>query len=553
MIIARGARAWRALGVMLVVAVAGSAVAGNATKPTPVPAGESIYRFGLLPSGRPLHGERAAGQHVDGIDAACLNCHRRSGLGAVEGRNYIPPITGQFLFHIKASNAKDLDLPYVEGMHANREPYSEEALARAIREGLAPDGHKLGVLMPHYALDDADMSDLIGYLKQLTITHVPGVSDSELQFATVITPDADPAKRAGMLAVLNEYFAEKNATVRAISPHLHSYRNVGTDMFRAQRRWQLHVWELTGPPVTWDAQLQRHLAAEPVFAMISGLGGSNWAPVHHFCEQASLPCLFPNVELPVVAEGDFHSMYFTKGVLLEAGLIGSQLPDLEPNAGIRRVVQIYRGADVGAGAAQALDVTARTLGLQVVHRTLPAGGRKGDIGAALKDLGPSDALVLWLRPKDLAALSPTTPPVARVWMSGQMGGLESAPIPTAWRAGVHMAYPYDLPDRRLVRLDYPMGWFRIRRIPVTDFQVQADTYLACGLISETLNHLVDTFIRDYLLERIEQMLEHRVLTGYYPRLTLAPGQRFASKGGFIVHFVGPTGSKIAPDGDWIVP
>jgi len=71
-----------------------------------------------------------------------------------------------------------------------------------------------------------------------------------------------------------------------------------------------------------------------------------------------------------------------------------------------------------------------------------------------------------------------------VWMSGLMGALEHAPLPSAWRNGIHMAYPFDLPDKRRIRVDYPLGWFRIRKVPILDLQVQADTYLACGLLSE---------------------------------------------------------------------
>jgi hypothetical protein len=115
-----------------------------------------------------------------------------------------------------------------------------------------------------------------------------------------------------------------------------------------------------------------------------------------------------------------------------------------------------------------------------------------------------------------------------------------------------MAYPVDLPERRRVRLDYALGWFRIRKIPVVAEQVQVDTYLACGLLSETLKHMVDAFIPDYLVERLEDTVEHRIVTGYYPRLTLGPHQRFASKGGFLVHFEAGS-QRLIPDGGWMTP
>lgn len=512
------------------------------------PAGESIYRLGVLPTGVPLAGRRTPDLTVSGLDAACISCHRRSGLGEKEGLISIPPISSIYLFHPKAHNGDDLDLPFVETMRPDREPYTEAKLARAIRQGIAADGTKLSYLMPRYNLNDADMASLIDYLKHLTPSTVPGVTDSVLHFATIITPDADPTKRQGMLDVLQHFFTDKNAFARAESARMRSSHRM---MFKANRRWLLHVWELAGPPETWEAQLSHDLAREPVLAVISGLGGADWGPVHHFCEHAALPCLFPNVELPVVAEDDFYNLYFSRGVLLEADLLAQRLTEEGTSSPARhRLIQVYRRGDIGQQAARALKTALPEARFESVERELTVDMT---LDAALRDLGPDDSVIFWLRAPDLMLLRGIPVPTERVFLSGEMGGLGKAPVPAEWRSVARMAYPFDLPELRRVRMDYPLGWFSIRSIAVVDEQVQSDTYLACGLLAETLSHMSDSFIRDYLVERMEGLLEHRIVTGYYPRLSLAPRQRFASKGGYIVRFADSGNTRVVADSRWLAP
>lgn len=547
---------WRPLvsGLALAALLSGLAFAVAAAAPSDPgnDVGAGIYLRGLASSGQPVTGRRSDDLKVQGAAAACVNCHQRSGLGSREGRNFIPPVTGRYLFRPLTPIGRDFDVPYVEGMRPDRPPYTDATLARAIRQGVDSRGKQLSYLMPRYELEDADMQALVGYLKQLDARHVPGISRTALHFATIITPDADPAKRRGMLDVLQQFFAARNVRQLGAAPRIMgSGKSVYAGTLEMEhRRWELHVWELTGPPADWQRQLDRFMAQQPVLAVISGLGGSTWAPVHAFCERAAVPCLFPNVEVPVDQQRDFYSLYFTRGVLLEADLMADGI--LHPEAGgkVRTVRQLYRPGDSGEAGATELAAALKGHGVEVSSHAL-APGRT--VREELSRAAAPDALVLWLRPGDVATLGAAPPATTAVYISGLLGGLEGTPLPSDWRARAHLAYPFDLPDRRRVRVDFVLGWFRMRKIPVTDLQVQSDTYLACSLLSETLSHMVDTLGRDYLVERMQDMLEHRIITGYYPRLSLSTGQRFASKGGYLVRFAEGQGSRLLPDHAWEVP
>jgi hypothetical protein len=533
-----------AMVLALIIVLAGFAPAG-ATAPGDA---ERIYRSGILPSGQPLRGVREGGVPIEGRAAACANCHRRSGIGVNEGRITIPPITGKYLLHPGERAIPEAAIQSAGTSVVRHERYNDETLIRAIREGINVDGKPMSYLMPRFALSDADSAALVEYLKSLSSQPVAGVTEDDLHFATIVTPDADPAERSAMLEVLTHFFASKNHFERGHDPPLVSARRIH---YRVVRRWQLHVWELSGAPESWEAQLKVHVAAEPVFAVISGLGGRDWAPIHRFCEHQAVPCLFPNVQLPVVAEADFYPLYFSRGVLLEADLIRAELR-VSARAPGGRVLQIYRRGDIGESAAQALRNQSGAQAAEWIDRALLAGGAASDVRAALGSVRAGDTVVLWLRPDDLRGLPVDPPKSTAVFASGLMAGLENAPLPSGWRSATRITYPIDLPTRRAVRLVQPLTWFRTQNIAVVAERIQVDTYVACQVLSEAVGHSFGDLVPDYLIEQIENMVSLKLFDGFYPRLGLAPGQRFASKGGYLVRLQAP-GQGVVADSDWLVP
>jgi hypothetical protein len=527
--------------LLLALGMSGWPLLAAAASADQAAAAQAMFRNGILPSGAALKGMREGGAGVVGKNAACASCHRRSGLGMSEGRIVTPPITGHYLFNPGERPTPEGESNPLAATASGRTRYTDATLARAIRDGLGPTGKPLSPLMPRFALDDTTMSLLTDYLRTLSSTAAPGVETDTLHFATIVTPDADPKRTRAMLEVLNDFFDNKDAYYRGKAPPLRASRRIH---FRVLRRWQLHVWNLTGAPDTWGAQLHARLLAEPVMAVVSGISGRTWAPVHRFCEQEQIPCLLPNVDLPVVHAGDFYSVYFSAGVLLEAQMLSARLP-----AGTQHLVQVYREDDIGAGAAHSLRAAD---GIRVDNYPLRPGDGAAQLAAAVEHAARGDALLLWLRPEDLRLL-PVAGSPASIWISGLMGGLEHAPLSAAWLATAHLSYPFDLPEQRRLRMTWPLTWFKTQGIQVTDERTQVDTYLSCVILAESVGALWGNFVRDYLLETYENMLSFRTLNAHYPHLSLGPGQRLASKGGYIVRFSDATGTAVVHDGEWIVP
>jgi len=146
-----------------------------------------------------------------------------------------------------------------------------------------------------------------------------------LAFATIITPDADPVKRRGMLAVMDQYFVDKNnamARTKAADSVFLSH----DDVSRSSGAGQLHVWELTGRACGPGRHSCASIwAAEPgLFAVISGSGRARQlgSGCRDFARSNPCRACSPMWKAPTGHDSDFYSVYFSRGVLLEAQLIG---------------------------------------------------------------------------------------------------------------------------------------------------------------------------------------------------------------------------------------
>ncbi len=496
------------------------------------------------------------GVTLNGADAACVKCHRRSGLGGSEGQNPIRPIAGRLLFsQPKVERAGRWATP--AGSAAVRPPYTRASLARALREGIDPAGRPLDALMPRYDLSDEEIAQLHAYLEGLSSTAAPGVTDREIHFSTIITPDVSSDRRSAMLDVMQGFFRDKNGGTRKETRR----REVGNEqMYRAFRTWVLHVWELKGAPETWGAQLEAYYRQQPVFAVIGGIGGGSWQPVHAFCEAFEVPCVFPDVDYPDVDGNAATTRFISRAASRWKRRCWPSIcwKPTRP----ARLEQSYRyTATMPWGVCRrrrCVRLSARQE--RENHHRLSARGRRPHASRIPGNGWPAkNAQACWLYGWTVPILgrliwADAPPPgLSAIYVSASLSAMRRPNLPEHWLSKLHMVYPFDLPATREQRLTRMKAWLRARNIPLSDERTQANAFFAATVTGDAVSHLRENFSRDYFIERIEQMTQTSLSPSIYPHLSLGPGQRFASKGGYVVRFPEGTTDAPVPVSDWLIP
>ena len=579
------------------------------TERSAVALGQRLYEDGIGVDGTPIQAHTARGSSEEGGAVACMRCHRRCGLGSVEGMIRVPPITGLAL-HAGTKLRERVILP-MDGFRGrawnpSHAPYDDATLARAILSGLNVSGATMLAMMPRYSLSDADLAALSAYLDQLSASWSPGVTDKAVELATVIAPGIDPRRRQAFLDTLRAAFDIKNSNT--MPGHRHMI-NAAEMILNVERNWNLQVWELSGPEAGWPAQLDALYRTHPVFAVVSGLSDGGWDPMQALCNRERMPCWFPSVRVPPEQQGPRdYGLYFNEGVRLEAAVVAAALA-LRPTP-TAQVVQLQSASTAAGAAAAALDVDLRASA---------SAGAKSEVShhldkpaqwpAAIARLKAGDALVLWLGPEDLQTLTTVAPPRGvHVYLSAMLAGAEHAPVPPAWRDAVTLIYPYELPSRRHQNMATFQSWIAMHHLDLVDEAMQSEVFFAVNYLQFTMSEMLDNVYRDLLLERGQDMLTRRELqraeeettmrmqghpparevaaaarlapgaiygndpqgplaqnrtqallerrgTTIYPRLGLAIGQHYASKGAYLARLsaLTPLPGAAPDDAVWMVP
>jgi hypothetical protein len=518
----------------------------------------------------------------------------------VEGTVGVPPISGPAVFGGSQPVIVRMDRRFDQSFSVPHPPYDQTAFAAAIRDGRHQSGRAMHALMPRYTISDAQLEAVSSYLKTLSSAPSPAVTADNIHIATVIAPGVSPERRQAFLATMTTLLNQININVK--SSHRQKMVSAIERRLSTRRKLELDVWDLSGPSSTWGEQLQRHQQANPVFAILSGLSQHEWQPVQNFCETSRVACWFPSVDvIPADAAQSQFSLYFSAGIDLEAQVIASKLAQ----SGGRTVQLVADDPVARSGAAALRRALAKTnsAGVREVQDVSIAGDAP-EIRKTLAALGSQDALVLWLKPTDFAALAKWDATKVSVFVPATLGATEQTDLPTAWRKQATLVQPLELEHLRHFNLERFDKWLHAMRIPVVDQRMQSEVYFATRSLVTTVHGMLNNLHTDYLIERAEATLsmfeamqvqeeiqdmmmgpmnkqplsptpptaaekaamaeqakaqaahleEMRMRGGttVYPRLNLAQGQRFASKGAYLER-LNPDAPGITGEPEWVVP
>jgi len=477
--------------------------------------GKYIYEAGRSRARRVITANLQRGQApAPASILPCVNCHGVDGRGADDYEGIAP---------------LDINWYALSGSGAHRHSqrshaaFDERSVQRAITEGIDPDGNELDSGMPRYNIADADMADLIAYLKVMDSQSDPGLSATAIRLGTVL-PTAGPLAGMG------------DAMQRTLQAYLDRINSAGGVH---GRRLELVVgsWGANGDPSIWSA---RDLVdREAPFALISGYVPNYDAEYEALATEKKMPLIGPYTALPPdggdVADDRRYAFYSTAGLqtqlLALVEVLGRQ------DAHDMRLAVVYprvQGYDDLAHAARQRAVALAFAAIDV--SAYPYEGFEAPATVSRLATGGNDAVLFLGSSAELVALGRAAE--ARHWIPyllapGLLAEHDVLDLPKSFSGRVMLAYaalPGDYTPQATAEFE------ALHAASGLDYRysaAQVSAYTAARIAVEALQNAGRNLSRERLMAALETMNDFH--PGLVPAVSFGPQRRIGSGGAHVVH------------------
>jgi ABC-type branched-subunit amino acid transport system substrate-binding protein len=510
----------------LLVLLLAPALLAAGVPPSPVERGKRIYLEGVSPTGAEITAVMSdASVEVPASAVPCAGCHGRDGKGRPEGG--VSPTDLMWTALTK---------PYgVTHASGRKHPaYDEKTLKRAIAMGLDPAGNTLHVAMPRFRMSQADMADLVAYMKQLGTEKDPGVSESELRIGVVLPP-------AGPLLPMAQ------AIRAAVSAR---FEQVNKNGGIYGRRLEPRFFEASGPPEQRRSWTADFLTREGIFAGVASfLAGAD----------SELAGLFAEKEIPLVGPFTLHPR---ESVPLNR-YVFYLLPGVEAQA---QALVRFAQKNPGAGASRpaivvpqdaALDEAVKALRKAAAAQKWPEpllarSGRSGftpdDVARLAREkadpvffLGSGGDARIFLQAADRLGWRP------RVLVTATAADASLFEAPAAFDGRVFAALP-SAPSPSGKGAAAYRELDAAAKLPAEHLSAQLSALASADLLIEALRRAGRDVSRDHLIAQLEALRQWD--TGFAPPITYGPNRRLGARGAYVVK-VDLAGKTFEPAGGWV--
>ncbi|MDX6696240.1 MAG: hypothetical protein QOF02_3843 [Blastocatellia bacterium] len=486
-----------------------------------------------------LKGEAEGGSEItaflggsdDGLPAAsftCANCHGLKGQGQQEGGLQPPAINWNALTHAHTSPLRRQQIS----------PYDETTLARAIVSGLDSTGARLHPGMPRYQMTDAQMADLIAYLKKIGTTADAelGLSGERIKVGAAL-PLTGPLAQVGedVKAAINAVFADVNAQGGIYG-----------------REINLVVEDSRGDAKETIAATRRLIEQDNVFALVGSFEPGGGQATDELLRRSEAPLIGPVTLSPRLAVPPNPYVFYLLPTFNEQGRALVDFAASKAAGQTPRLAVVYAQSEFDADALAGVREQAKRRSMRIVAEQgfdasnfSPAnivGSLSKEKPAFIFFFGNSNQITAFAREMERAQLDAT------LLSSVAMIGRGAFSLSTAMAKRTFLSFPAALPDREGFAefLDVMVR----AKANVRNTAFQALAFAAAKTFIEAIKLSNRELSRPSLIQALERL--HDFKTGVVPPLTFSPNRRVGATGSYIVgidlnqqQYV-PLGERLAP-------